>query len=375
MPRFRLLRSWRGFTLVELLVVIAIIGILIGLLLPAVQKIREAAARIQSGNNLKQQVLAVLNCHDTYGRFPPILGAYPNDANNIDWNAPWLPARNGTIYYFMLPFLEQDNMYNDPQVAGAVGSSWANSHTPANYTTNPPTGGHQSWSWAIDRGNLKVLQHPGDPSLPGTGRGWATGDDNNPRSMTSYAGNWHVFRGGWGEDWQNGGVNRIASIQDGTSNTIFFAERYAICGDINHSWTEPVVYAEHIFNEDGQNTGPSAEAWGERNKGWPFADLSPGFWVHVASLSGITDPSNGFGPADSVNWKQLPGYPWAYARVFQQRPIIKQCNPKLLQSFSSGGIMVGLGDGSVRGVNNAISPETWGKAIDPNDGLTLGNDW
>jgi prepilin-type N-terminal cleavage/methylation domain-containing protein len=106
MPVFRF-RFRRGFTLIELLVVIAIIAVLIGLLIPAVQKVREAAARIQCGNNLHQIAIAAHNYHATTGQLPPgILGPYPTlDGGN--WSSQQLV---GSLA-FLLPYIEQDNLF------------------------------------------------------------------------------------------------------------------------------------------------------------------------------------------------------------------------------------------------------------------------
>jgi len=316
----------KGFTLIELLVVIAIIAILIGLLLPAVQKVREAAARMQSTNNLKQMGLACHNAHDANGILPPCQGCYPRDANNQAWSG-YTPARFGTLQYFLLPYIEQDNAFRI-----TTDNSWRRSY-------DSPRGAADTV--------VKTYQAPGDPSLPGGGKTWSD------RGASSYRANWHVFRGGWDEDWQQGGVNKLASIQDGLSNTIFFAEAYSICG--NSAASTGTQYVELIWGEDGQNVGPLAQNYNQNV--W----FTPAFWAP------------GSIPNANSSMRQQPL--GLLTPLPQMRPAKIQCNPQQVQGLSANVIMVGLGDGSVRSVSASVSQVTWGRAVEPNDGQILGNNW
>ena len=145
------LRRWRGFTLIELLVVIAIIAILIGLLLPAVQKVREAAARIQCMNNLKQISLATINCADQHdGKLPPGYGDY---AAQDPTNSP--QDGNGSLFFHILPYIEQDNLYKSayvgPNPPDPNGDGW-----------RLPAGGYYSWRGNIITSPVKTYICPSD---------------------------------------------------------------------------------------------------------------------------------------------------------------------------------------------------------------------
>ncbi|HWG45036.1 MAG TPA: DUF1559 domain-containing protein [Gemmataceae bacterium] len=214
MPGFTLGKRWHGFTLIELLVVLAIIAVLIGLLLPAVQKIRAAAARAQSRNNLKQITLALHNCNDTYNKLPACKCWFPQQGPST-----WTPASHGTLQYFLLPFMEQQNLYNT--------------------TTN--------YSWTITGVYVKTFIAPGDPSMPSNFLAYGG------RPATSYAANFFVFSdeiGGRGMPSGQGGYAQIpATIPDGTSNTIAFGEKFCICHQYANGHQNQY---EHIWNEDGE---------------------------------------------------------------------------------------------------------------------------
>jgi prepilin-type N-terminal cleavage/methylation domain-containing protein len=320
MPQLRLIKLWRGFTLIELLVVIAIIAILIGLLLPAVQKVREAAARIQSANNLHQMALALHNMNDANGVLPLPVGSYPRAGSPDTYYQPDPSSPQvGTVQYFMLPYIEQDNVYKEQ--ARLHPDSWWCGYT------------------------IKTYNSPADPSAPGDGYP----DKVRPRYGSSYAPNEAVFANGLNitPSFRSGRaaspVARIpGTFSDGTSNTIVFAEKYMICGPKSGN------LAAFYYGETCLDCGSPGTKAGACNRLGPDT-------TYVGS------------PPMFYNSVTLPP---------QNRPAFSNgCNPCMLQAYHGSGILVGLGDGSVRMVSSGISQQTWANAVSPNDGNVLGPDW
>ena len=275
----------RGFTLFQLLVLLALLAMLFALLLPAIAKVRKAAARSQCSNNLRQLVLALHNFNDQYGKLPPMSGALGEPTTQF-----------GTLHFHILPYIEQHNLFK---------------------TSRTKVGDQDHflvWANRVSATPVRTFVCPDDPTAP------PGGVFENRLATTSYAGNFLVFGAtATAPDFEpvslQGGARIPASFQDGTSNTMVFAERYQVCNGVPTGW---------------------------------------GF--HGANYS-------------------APMFAYYSKSRFQLTPTAADCDPALAQTPHVGGILVVLGDGSVRGLSDGLSSQTWWHACTPNGGELLGADW
>lgn len=320
----------RGFTLIELLVVIAIIAILIGLLLPAIQKVREAANRMTCQNNLKQISLAAMTYHNDAGKFPVGVnrngGFQPNtnpkniavdgppNSTTSDGHGGFLPQIRYSWIQKLLPYLEQA-----PLEARWIYTNFNANKNDANGITPGSAGYNALTSWVAQQ--IKAYRCPSASTSP-----WDNVSDlPNVWFITSYRGcagliSWRDSLEDWSGIYGRNEVCKISDIIDGTSNTVSFSE----------------------FNnkDDKFDTDPLIDDY---LNGWGWA----GFGGVGDVLFGTSGP---LGFTIPQNFDSLPA-------ATQQTMYNWRINAA--GSMHTGGANAAMTDGSVRFVSNAISPTTW----------------
>jgi prepilin-type N-terminal cleavage/methylation domain-containing protein len=339
-----------AFTLIELLVVIAIIAVLIGLLLPAVQKVREAANRLTCINNQKQLGLAVHNFHDTYRVLTPVVywqGMTGNLRGGAVLTAPNIAGIPGTWHTFLLPYIEQGAVHeqivaNNPNRQANVGN------------TNI----------------VKTFVCPSDPSrglcgsyatVAGARNGGLDRDRESPDKFkpalgaTNYVPNAWVFN-------PLTPSSLVAAMPRGSSHTIIIAEVYQCCNlALNATQT----------GNGGYNGVAWAHRWdifqGGRNNPATYGCPTAGIWISGNTTTGYSNRDYSRG---SINFQIAP--------VADGAAPPTGCHFQTTQTPHLGGMVVTLGDGSVRIVGPGIaanSNNVWHIANNPFDTRVLPSDW
>jgi len=378
-----------GFTLIELLVVIAIIAILIGLLLPAVQKVREAAARSTCTNQLKQLGLAVGNFDSTYMKFPSLSTRVVAGAQNSD-------AYAGSIFFQLLPYIEQEALQKQaltqmPPASGATATGTGNAGCTwqqATVTTTPPR------SSAI-----KIFQCPSDTTISNGKASSATaiaGFAANTYGATSYSANSEVF--GNRAEAMPSGTNANANFRlvstynmgglsnrDGTSNTISFVEQMGTCGTTGGGlWMVPA----YVPGGSAPGGLASTPATGQGNNLFSAAYPTPlavaGTWNLAATATSNGNTTSFTPPGGTAQTRPMINNSAQTSRYIHPFPNLtsSQCTKQpinttggLVHPLHTGSMPVAMGDGSVKSISSGIAIKTWACLICPDDGQVLGSDF
>jgi prepilin-type N-terminal cleavage/methylation domain-containing protein len=304
-------RTRRAFTLIELLVVIAIIAILIGLLVPAVQQVRESANRTDCLNKLHQMGVAIHNCNDTFRYLPrytdlgyPTVGAFqPTTPKTFD----------GTVHFYLLPLLEEKNLM---QRWNAVGNNQSNGLNGPNQVPTP-----EVYVCPSDRTMTGDRTTNGSTNPPATGAGFA---------ITSYSFNGQVF----GPTCQRPRLS--VTFPDGTSATVLVFERYAIYGPSGEvrTWGDG---AGDSANAELVYLFAPGDTPNQTGAAWVNANVTSVFQVAVDPNSCVPSRKNCVTPHQTM--------------------------------------CVLMGDASARSVAGSVSLGTWRAVITPNGRDVPGPDW
>jgi prepilin-type N-terminal cleavage/methylation domain-containing protein len=319
-----------AFTLIELLVVIAIIAILVGLLLPAVQKTREAGSRMSCQNNLKQLTLALHNYHDAYNSFP---------MSRSTPKAIGQPSTSFSVHSKLLPFVEQDNVYktinfNDVDNAQenlvAFGLTIRTFLCPSDPGVNQIPQGTGGTSYRANEGASIFYGVPGYPQPAGVP------DPNGPFFINK--------------------TYRIADITDGTSNTAAFSEK--LLGDFSNAVATEVTDMYGVFSTPSSQDDAINQCQGID-------------WTNLANQLLSTSGAPWLLGSRTTTCYDHTALPFSHSCLF---PVVG-CFTSPANSAHVGGLNLSLCDGSVRFVSRSISLTTWQALGTRNGGEVLGSDF